>query len=129
MENKNYKGQMMTKKYYIIAFLLLLLPSQLVAATALPPIVIAYTIHASQLIKALILLTILFRKSIEKQHRLNWFFGAVAVLYLSASMQVFQRFFASPNSVIYEAYIVLMLSIYFVFYLIKTWPRQNIDNA
>ena len=119
----------MTIKHYIISGLALLLPSQLVVAAALPPIVIAYAIHASQLTKFLILIIIFFRKSVGNQHRLNWFFGAVAVLYLSASMQVFQRFFASPNSVIHEAYIVLMLSIYFVFYLIKTWPCQNIDNA
>lgn len=116
----------MSKPYYLIAILLILLPNQLLAASTLPPMVLAYAIHTSQLIKIFVFLTIFFRRSIEKQRRLNWFFGAVTVLYLSSSMHVFQRFFPSPNSVLHEIYISFTLFIYFIFYWMKTWRGKSI---
>ena len=105
------------------ALLLLLVPVTLLASTHNNIVASSYAMHIIQLLMALMLGTILLRSSIGHQRRLNWFFGAVAVVYIATNLQVFQRFFASPGSVMHYAYNLVVMVVYFIFYWFKTWKK------
>ncbi len=107
---------------FTIAFMLML-PYGAVASSHQSIIASSYGMHIIQLLMAVMLATILLRSSIGHQRRLNWFFGAIAVIYIASNLQVFQRFFASPGSVMHYAYNLVVLFVYFFFYCLKTWKK------
>lgn len=80
-----------------------------------------FYMHAIQLCNLVLMGIILFRGSIGHQRRLNWFFGAIAVITVTSKLLVFQRFFGTDGSLINNVFNLIVLSLYFLIYLIKTW--------
>lgn len=113
-------------RFQLFAFCLLALPSGIVFAEGDYPILsMAYSMHIIQAANIGMLLVILLRKSIGHQRRLNWFFGAVISIYIASNIQVFQRFFGVPGSVLHYGFNMLVLLSYFIFYWVKTWPEDS----
>ena len=109
----------------LILIILGLLASNTFAADSYPILSMSYSMHIIQLCNVVILLTILLRKSIGHQNRLNWFFGAIAMVVIFSNIQVFQRFFGIPGSVLHYGFNLFVLLIYFFVYWLKTWPIKT----
>ena len=114
---------MLTKVLLLV--ILSLVSSNALAADSYPILSMRYSMHIIQLCNAVILLTILLRKSIGHQSRLNWFFGAIATVVIFSSIQVFQRFFGIPGSVLHYGFNMIVLLVYFVVYWLMTWPIKQ----
>jgi hypothetical protein len=109
----------------LLLIMLVLISSNTFAADSYPILSMRYSMHIIQLCNAIILLTILLRKSIGHQNRLNWFFGAIATVVIFSSIQVFQRFFGIPGSVLHYGFNMIVLLVYFVVYWLMTWPIKQ----
>lgn len=109
----------------LLLIMLVLISSNTFAADSYPILSMRYSMHIIQLCNAIILLTILLRKSIGYQNRLNWFFGAIATVVIFSNIQVFQRFFGIPGSVLHYGFNMLVLLAYFLVYWLRTWPIEK----
>ena len=104
----------------LISIMLVFFVSNALAAENYPILSMPYAMHVIQLCNAVILLTILLRKSIGHQNRLNWFFGAIAAVFIFSNIQVFQRFFGIPGSILHYGFNLLVLLAYFLTYWVFT---------
>ena len=109
----------------LVLIILGLVSSNALAADSYPILSMRYSMHIIQLCNAIILLTILLRKSIGHQNRLNWFFGAIATVVIFSNIEVFQRFFGVPGSVLHYGFNVIVLLVYYVVYWLRTWPAKQ----
>jgi hypothetical protein len=112
-------------KKVLLLIMLVSMSSNTFAADSYPILSMRFSMHIIQLLNAVILLTLLLRKSIGHQNRLNWFFGAIATVVIFSNIQVFQRFFGIPGSVLHYGFNTIVLLVYFIVYWLWTWSVKR----
>jgi hypothetical protein len=117
----NKKHENFNGLHFLLIVLLTLCSRDVLAATTESLLAAKYALHAIKLLNLGILLVILLRKSIGHQHRLNWFFGAVSVVFISSQTLVFERFFGTNGSPLNNGLSTIVLLSYFLIYWVMTW--------
>jgi hypothetical protein len=117
--NKNHEN--FNGLYFLLIVLLTLCSRDVLAATTESLLAAKYALHAIKLLNLGILLVILLRKSIGHQRRLNWFFGAISVVFISSQTLVFERFFGTNGSPLNNGLSTIVLLSYFLIYWVMTW--------
>jgi hypothetical protein len=117
----NNKHENFNRLHLLLIVLLTLCSRDVLAATTESLLAAKYALHAIKLVNLSILLVILLRKSIGHQSRLNWFFGAVSVVFISSQTLVFERFFGTNGSPLNNGLSTIVLLSYFLIYWVMTW--------